>query len=66
MLILSRFTDEEICIGDNIRVMIVDVDRKTGRVKLGIAAPKDVQVDRLEVYLRKHDNDKPNNSGRLR
>ncbi|MCF7927987.1 MAG: carbon storage regulator CsrA [Spirochaetales bacterium] len=48
MLILSRKVDESIIIGDNIEVSIIDI--KGDQVKLGITAPKDVKVYRLEVY----------------
>lgn len=50
MLILSRMVGEKIMIGDDITVMIVDVDRT--RVRLGIEAPKGVSVHREEVYLQ--------------
>ena len=48
MLILTRKKDEQIVIGNNIFVMIVDV--VGGRVKLGIDAPADVQVHRREIF----------------
>ena len=48
MLVLSRYKDESIKIGNDIEVMIVDVRGK--RVRLGITAPKDVPVHRLEVW----------------
>ena len=49
MLVLGRFKDEVVMIGD-IEVMIVDVSG--GRVKLGITAPPDAPVHRKEVYKR--------------
>jgi carbon storage regulator len=48
MLVLSRKIDEDIVIGDNIRVSIVDIRGDT--VKLGITAPNSVPVHRSEVY----------------
>ncbi len=48
MLILSRKKDENIIIGDDIEISIVDI--KGDHVKLGIKAPRDVKVYRQEVY----------------
>ena len=47
MLVLSRHPDKAIIIGDNIIVRIVDV--RGNKVRLGIEAPRDLPVDRLEV-----------------
>lgn len=49
MLVLSRFRDESIIIGDDIKVTVVDI--RGYKVRLGIAAPADVTVHREEVYL---------------
>jgi carbon storage regulator len=48
MLILARRINESIIIGDQIEISIVDI--KGDQVKLGIKAPKNVKVYRLEVY----------------
>jgi len=48
VLVLSRQKDESIIIGDDIRVMVVDV--RGDRVRLGITAPRGVPVHREEVY----------------
>ncbi|NMB38275.1 MAG: carbon storage regulator CsrA [Firmicutes bacterium] len=48
MLVLTRKIDQSIVIGDNIKIIIVDV--RGDQVKLGIEAPKDVSVHREEVY----------------
>ena len=48
MLVLSRFTDEAITIGDDIRIRIVGV--RGGRVRIGVEAPRSVAVHREEVY----------------
>ncbi len=48
MLILSRKTDQQIKIGDNITITIIDV--KGDQVKIGVEAPKDVKVFRQEVF----------------
>ena len=51
MLVLSRKIGEEIIIGDTIRIKVVAVDG--GKVRIGVAAPKDVIVDRQEVHEKK-------------
>ena len=48
MLILSRQVNQEIMIGDNIRVMVIEI--RDGKVRLGITAPRDVPVHRHEIY----------------
>lgn len=48
MLVLSRWTGETVMIGDDIRIAIVEV--RGDKVRLGISAPTDVPVHRLEVY----------------
>ncbi len=47
-LVLSRRVDQEILIGDNIELLIVDI--RGDKVRIGIEAPKDVPVHRQEVY----------------
>lgn len=51
MLILSREIDEDILIGDDIVVRVVDV--RGGTVRLGIDAPSHVSIDRREIRERK-------------
>ena len=51
MLVLTRKVGEEIIIGDNIRITVVEVG--PGRVKIGIAAPRDVKIDRDEIRAKK-------------
>lgn len=48
MLVLSRQRDESIIIGDNIVITVVDI--RGDKVRLGIAAPREVPVHRREVY----------------
>ena len=50
MLVLTRKLGESIRIGDTIMVKIVDLDSR--HVKLGIEAPKNVSVNREEIYER--------------
>lgn len=57
MLVLSRKVDEEIIIGGNITVRIVDV--RGNKVRIGIEAPINVAVHRKEVYDAIHDGDSP-------
>ncbi len=48
MLVLSRQRDETIMIGDEVEITIVDI--RGDKVRIGITAPRDVQVHRKEVY----------------
>ena len=48
MLVLSRQRDETIVIGDEVEITIVDI--RGDKVRLGINAPRQVQVHRKEVY----------------
>jgi carbon storage regulator len=49
MLVLTRKTKESIMLNDDIEITIVSIDGD--QVKLGINAPKDVDIHRKEVYL---------------
>jgi len=51
MLILTRKVGEQIHIGDDIIVKVLEVT-KHGQVKLGTQAPKSKPVHREEVYMR--------------
>ncbi len=48
MLVLSRHRNEVICIGDDIRIMVVDI--RGDKVRIGVEAPRNTEVHRLEVY----------------
>ncbi len=48
MLVLSRQRDETIMIGDDVQITIVDI--RGDKVRLGITAPRHIQVHRKEVY----------------
>jgi len=52
MLILSRKIGQNIQIGDNIKILITDMDINKGLVKIGIDAPKNITVHRDEVYRK--------------
>ncbi len=49
MLVLSRKKNESIIIGDNIKIVVIEI--RGDKVRLGIEAPKEIPVHRLEVYL---------------
>lgn len=50
MLVLTRAVGEEIIIGDDIRIKILSISGN--QVRLGIAAPRRVEVHRSEIYKR--------------
>lgn len=48
MLVLARRTDEEVIIGEDISVKVVEI--RGNVVRLGFNAPADVTIHRREVY----------------
>ncbi|WP_444883386.1 carbon storage regulator CsrA [Microbulbifer sp. PSTR4-B] len=50
MLILKRRTGENLRIGANVSVTVLEV--KGNQVKIGIRAPKSIPVHRKEIYTR--------------
>ena len=50
MLVLTRKVGESIHVGDTIQVKVVELNGSS--VKLGIEAPRDVDVHREEIYER--------------
>ena len=51
MLVLNRKLGQSIVIGDEITIKVIEI--KHGSVRIGIIAPDDTQVDRLEIYEAK-------------
>ena len=49
---LRRKIGESIIIDDHIKVTVTEVD-DSGKALLGIQAPKDISVDREEIYFKK-------------
>lgn len=56
MLVLTRKSGEAIQIGDDIEISIVSV--KGDQVKLGINAPKDVEILRKEIVVQIQEENK--------
>jgi len=50
MLILTRRVQEALVINDNVTITVLSV--KGNQVRLGIDAPRDVEVHREEIYHR--------------
>jgi carbon storage regulator len=50
MLILTRKSGETITIGENIQIRVLGV--KGGQVRIGVDAPREVTVNREEVFER--------------
>jgi carbon storage regulator len=49
MLVLTRKKNEAIQIGDDIEIKVLGIEGE--QIKLGIAAPKSVEIHRKEIYL---------------
>jgi len=56
MLVLTRRLDEAIQIGEDIEVKIVGIEGD--QIKLGITAPKEVDIHRKEIYLQIQEENK--------
>ena len=50
MLILTRRVGESICIGNDVQIRVLSINR--GQVRIGIVAPKNISVHREEIYTK--------------
>lgn len=57
MLVLTRKLKEVIKIGDEVEIHVLKV--QGNRVKLGIIAPKEISVCRMELTTRTDEEEKP-------
>lgn len=64
MLILTRRTQETICIGNDIKLTVLSV--KGNQVRIGVAAPKEVTVHREEIYERIKGEEQAANSAAIK
>ncbi|MEN8189419.1 MAG: carbon storage regulator CsrA [Thermodesulfobacteriota bacterium] len=48
MLVLTRKTGDGIVIGDDVIIKVIEI--KSGGIRLGIDAPKDMKIYRQEIY----------------
>ncbi len=61
MLVLSRFRNESIMVGDDIVITVVDI--RGDKVRIGVEAPQIVAVHRQEVYdAINRENEKPDDT----
>jgi carbon storage regulator len=49
MLVLTRKKDESIMIGDSIEIKVLAIEGE--QIKLGIIAPKHIDIYRKEIYM---------------
>ncbi|GIP51602.1 carbon storage regulator CsrA [Paenibacillus vini] len=63
MLVLSRKKGESIIISDDIEIIVLESEGDT--VKLGIKAPKDVEIHRKEIYLAIQESNKEASNDRM-
>lgn len=57
MLVLTRRSGQEIVIDGGIRLIVLDV--QGNRVRVGISAPAEVKVDRMEIQERNKEGCRP-------
>ncbi len=60
MLVITRKLDESITVGDNIEISVLEISKD--RVKIGINAPKQVNVFRTELKTLRQTNEQAANA----
>jgi carbon storage regulator len=63
MLVLARKKGESIIISEDIEITILAVDGDN--VKIGVSAPKHVNIHRKEIYMAIQESNKEASSGKL-
>lgn len=61
MLVLSRHIDEQIIVGDDIVITLIDI--RGDKVRLGVEAPAEIPVHRREVWERLRERDDNDSQG---
>lgn len=56
MLVLTRRKGESVLIGDNIEITVLEASNDT--IKIGISAPRDINVLRKELYVEVENENK--------
>jgi len=51
MLILSRRVNESLCIGPDVEIEVLGV--RGNQVRIGIRAPRNIEIDRKEIRMLK-------------
>jgi carbon storage regulator len=64
MLVLTRRLGESITIGDNVKIIVVEIDGN--QVKLGIEAPREIEIYREELYERIKGRSFPSTSKKIK
>ena len=57
-LVISRRLNERITIGEDIEILISDINVLEGKVDIAIAAPKNISIKRKETHLKEDNNKK--------
>ena len=57
MLVLTRKREQSIIIGDEVEIMVLGVSGD--KVRLGITAPREIEVFRKEVIAERSNGDRP-------